>query len=225
MNLSEILNAIINNDIVASLPHFLERLLVTMQVFGCTLLFALPLGLLVCLGRMSKIPVLTHIIQGYLLVMRGTPLILQLIFFYFLPSDLGFPMMPRFWAAVLAFTLNYAAYFAEIYRGGIGSIPKGQYEAANVLGYSGISAFFKIILPQVIKRILPSMGNEFMTLVKDTALVQTIGVAEIFNLAQGMSSRTFSTAPIYVAGLFYLIMNGVVSGAFSFAEKKLDYYS
>jgi len=203
---------------------FLRESLVTLQIFFYTLLFALPLGLIICVGRMSKIPVLTQIIKFYLLIVRGTPLILQIIFIYFLPDDLGFKMIDRFWAVIIAFTLNYAAYFAEIYRSGISSIPSGQNEAAYVLGYSKIQAFFKIIVPQMIKRILPPMGNEFMTLVKDTALAQTIGVAELFHIAYNNTSRLSSTVPIYIAGLFYLVMNAIVSLFFSAAEKKLDYY-
>jgi len=156
--------------------------------------------------------------------MRGTPLILQLLFFYFVPSLLLDIPLPRFWAAILAFSLNYAAYFSEIYRGGIEGIPKGQFEAASVLGFTRSRTFFHIIFPQVIKRILPAMGNEFMTLVKDTALAQTIGVMEMFRIAQTASSREFSILPIVIAGGFYLLMNGIVSKAFSIAEKQLNYY-
>lgn len=195
----------------------------TLLVFALTLAFSLPLGLLVALGRMSRFAPLRWVIQLYLLIMRGTPLILQLIFFYFVPDEIGIHL-ERFQACILAFTLNYAAYFAEIYRGGIEGIPVGQWEAANVLGFSKSRTFFRIILPQVVKRILPPMSNEFMTLVKDTALAQTIGVAEIFQLANSASSRFFSIWPIFVAGLFYLVMNAVVSLCFSLAEKKFNYY-
>ena len=127
-------------------------------------------------------------------------------------------------AAIIAFTLNYAAYFAEIYRSGIESIPKGQYEAAKVLGLTSSQTFFRIILPQVIKRILPPMGNEFMTLVKDTALAQTIGVMELFRLAQNAQSRAFSTVPIVIAGIFYLVLNYIVEQCFHLMEKRLSYY-
>lgn len=195
----------------------------TLLVFALTLAFSLPLGLLVALGRMSRFAPLRWIIQLYLLIMRGTPLILQLIFFYFVPDEIGIHL-ERFQACILAFSLNYAAYFAEIYRGGIEGIPAGQWEAANVLGFSKSRTFFRIILPQVVKRILPPMSNEFMTLVKDTALAQTIGVAEIFQLANSASSRFFSIWPIFVAGLFYLVMNAVVSLCFNLAEKKFNYY-
>lgn len=204
--------------------NMLEASAVTLQVFFLTLLFSLPLGLLVASARMSKRKLVQMPIRFYLLIMRGTPLILQLIFFYFVPAQIFGTGLPRFWAAILTFTLNYAAYFAEIYRGGIQSISYGQHEAAAVLGFSRGQTFFRIILPQVIKNILPPMSNEFMTLVKDTALAQTIGVMEIFRLANTSASKNFSTLPIFVAGLFYLIMNTVVSKAFSVLSKKLDYY-
>lgn len=196
----------------------------TLALFALTALFALPLGLLVACGRMSRIRVLQWVVRAYLLIMRGTPLILQLIFFYFMPSYIFGQSLPRFWAAVLAFSLNYAAYFAEIYRGGIEAVPVGQREAASVLGFSRGQTFGRIILPQVIKHILPPMGNEFMVLVKDTALAQTIGVMEIFRLANTSVSSNASLIPIFVAGVFYLVMNAIVSKGFSIAEKKLDYY-
>ncbi|MDR3248624.1 MAG: amino acid ABC transporter permease [Treponema sp.] len=220
---------------------------ISLEVFFLTLIFSLPLALPLALGRMSKNPALSGIIKFYLLIMRGTPLILQLIFIYFAPKYLyGFLNSsfsetfgsPGFWnvvrtilsynrfiAVVIAFTLNYAAYFAEIYRGGIESISKGQYEAAKVLGFTSSQTFGRIILPQVIKRILPAMGNEVITLVKDTALAQVIGVAELFHAAQNAAAREFSTTPIFVAGLFYLIMNWAVSFSFARCEKKLSYYS
>ena len=197
---------------------------VTLEIFFLTILISVPLGFVVCYGRMSKNPIIRKIISAYLLIMRGTPLILQLIFFYFCPFYIFGATLDRFWAAILAFVLNYAAYFCEIYRGGIESMPVGQYEAASVLGFTKRQTFFRITLPQVIKRILPSMGNEFMTLVKDTALAQTIGVAEMFRLAQTSVTREASIIPIIVAGVFYQVMNGVVSKGFSVAEKKLGYY-
>lgn len=196
----------------------------TLALFALTALCALPLGLLVACGRMSRIRVIQWVVRAYLLIMRGTPLILQLIFFYFMPSYIFGQSLPRFWAAVLAFSLNYAAYFAEIYRGGIEAVPVGQREAASVLGFSRGQTFGRIILPQVIKHILPPMGNEFMVLVKDTALAQTIGVMEIFRLANTSVSSNASLIPIFVAGVFYLVMNAIVSKGFSIAEKKLDYY-
>ena len=212
------------NQIAEMLLHMLDASKMTLLVFVLTLAFALPLGMLVAAGRMSKIKIISWIIQAYLLVMRGTPLILQLIFFYFAPDIIGIHLT-RFQAAIVAFTLNYAAYFAEIYRGGIESVPLGQREAANVLGLSRTHTFFRIVLPQVVKKVLPPMSNEFMTLVKDTALAQTIGVAELFQFAQSTSSRTFSILPIFVAGIFYLVMNAVVNLGFNLAEKKFNYYT
>lgn len=141
----------------------------------------------------------------------------------FPPELLGIGL-PRFWAAILAFSINYGAYFAEIFRGGIEAVDRGQIEAAKVLGFTKAQTFFRITLPQVIKIILPSMGNEFMTLVKDTALAQTIGVAEIFRLANTSASNNFSTLPIFIAGLFYFVMNGVVSLSFSYLSRRLSYY-
>ncbi|MDR2841602.1 MAG: amino acid ABC transporter permease [Spirochaetaceae bacterium] len=229
------------------LVFMLRGVLVSLEIFFLTLIFSVPLALPLALGRMSKNWVLRNIINIYLLVMRGTPLILQLIFIYFAPSYLyrflqdslsGYIDSTVFWgilktllsydrfvAVIIAFVLNYAAYFAEIYRGGIESISKGQYEAAKVLGFTKPQTFSRIILPQVAKRILPASGNEVITLVKDTALAQTIGIAELFHVAQNAASSKFSTTPIFIAGLFYLIMNWFVSCAFRTAEKKLSYYS
>jgi polar amino acid transport system permease protein len=219
---------------------------ISVEVFFLTLLFSAPLALPIAMGRMSKNWALRGVINLYLLIMRGTPLILQLIFIYFGPKYLykflndnfsavitsqGFwdtarflLSYNRFTAVIIAFTLNYAAYFAEIYRGGIEAIPKGQYEAAKVLGFTGGQTFIRIVLPQVIKRILPATGNEVITLVKDTALAQIIGVAELFHAAQNAAAREFSTTPIFVAGVFYLVMNWVVSLVFAQYEKKLSYY-
>jgi len=190
----------------------------TVNLFIATLVTALPLGLAVALGRMSKKPWIREPIKFYILVMRGTPLLLQIIFVYFAPSFMlpeGFRLnLDRFVAAIIAFSLNYAAYFAEIYRGGIESIPQGQYEAATVLGFTKSQTFMRIILPQVIKRILPPVSNEVITLVKDTALVQVLGISELFRVAKNESSRIFSTTPIFIAGLFYLAMNWVVTKVF-----------
>ena len=149
---------------------------------------------------------------------------LQLIFVYFAPAFIFGKGMNRFLAAIVAMVINYACYFAEIYRGGIQSIPLGQYEASKVLGFTKSQTFFRIILPQVIKRIIPAMGNEVITLVKDTALVQVLGVAELFHVAQTQSGRTVSVLPLFIAGLFYFIMNWGVSKVFDKLEKKLDYY-
>lgn len=202
--------------------------LTSIQLFLYTLIISLPLGLAVALGRISKNPWIRGPIKFYILVMRGTPLLLQIIFVYFAPSFMmpeGFRLnLDRFMAAIIAFALNYAAYFAEIYRGGIESIPQGQYEAAAVLGFTKSQTFIRIILPQVIKRILPPVSNEVITLVKDTALVQVLGISELFRVAKNESSRIFSTTPIFVAGLFYLTMNWLVTKVFNLTEKKLSYY-
>jgi len=198
--------------------------LVSISVFALTLVFSLPLALPLALGRMSKRRWLSAPVDLYILIMRGTPLILQLIFVYFAPYYLFGASWDRFTAVIVAFSINYAAYFAEIYRGGIEAVPRGQWEAAKVLGYTRSQTFFRIILPQVVKRILPASGNEVITLVKDTALAQTIGVAELFRAAQNASARQFSTLPIFVAGLFYFVMNWAVSAAFARAEKRLSYY-
>ena len=201
--------------------------LTTLRIFFLTLLFSLPLGLLIALARMAPQKWLNTPVKLFILIMRGT-LILQLIFFYFapfymLPEGLRFTL-PRFTAAVLAFSLNYAAYFAEIYRGGIESIPQGQYEAAAVLGFTKSQTFFRIILPQVIKRILPPVSNEVITLVKDTALITVLGISELFRVARNEANRLFSTSPLFIAGLFYLFMNWIVTKVFDAAEKKLSYY-
>jgi polar amino acid transport system permease protein len=202
----------------------LEGTIVSFQVFFLTLLFSLPLGLIVALGRMSKRKMISVPVKIFILIVRGTPLILQLIFVYFAPYYLFGASWDRFTAAIVAFSVNYAAYFAEIYRGGIESIAVGQYEAAKVLGFTKTQTFFRIILPQVLKRILPASGNEVITLVKDTALAQVIGVAELFRVAQNAASREFSTMPIFIAGVFYFVMNWAVSAIFVRLEKNLDYY-
>jgi polar amino acid transport system permease protein len=202
----------------------LEGSLVSIKIFFLTLLFSLPLGLPLAAARMSKNLFLRVPAKFFLLIVRGTPLILQLIFVYFAPYYLFKVSYDRFTAVIVAMSVNYAAYFAEIYRGGIESIPKGQYEAGKVLGFTKAQTFFRIILPQVIKRILPATGNEVITLVKDTALAQTIGVSELFRVAQNSASRLFSTTPIFIAGVFYFIMNWIVSFVFARIEKKLDYY-
>ena len=201
-------------------------MLVALEIFILTLVFSIPLGLLVSFGRKSKFLPLRWLIGIYISIMRGTPLLLQLVVVFYGPYFIFGPgaMMPRFIAAVVAFTLNYAAYFCEIFRGGIESIPKGQYEAGEVLGFTKRQTFFRIILPQVVKRILPPFSNEVITLVKDTALAQIIGVPEIFRAAFNESSRLGAIAPLFWAGLFYYVMNLVVAQLFAIAEKKLNYY-
>lgn len=200
----------------------------TLEVFFLTLIMALPLGLFVALARKSSKKWISEPIKLYILVVRGTPLLLQIIFIYFgpyymLPEGMKINMN-RFVAAIVAFVLNYAAYFAEIYRGGIESIDKEQYEAASVLGFTKFQTFTKIILPQVINRILPSTSNEVITLVKDTSLVQIVGISELFRQAQNSSSKYFSTTPIFIAGLFYLVMNWMVTKVFNNIEERMNYY-
>lgn len=200
---------------------------VSIQIFIVTLLFSLPLGLIIAFGRMSKCKIISAIVKFYISIMRGTPLMLQLMVVYFGPYYLlGIKVSNgyRIWAALIGFIINYAAYFAEIYRSGIQSMPVGQYEAAKLLGYSKVQTFFIIILPQVIKRILPSVTNEVITLVKDTSLAFTISVAEMFSTAKALASSQTSMVPFVAAALFYYVFNFVVAWAMDLAEKKLNYY-
>ncbi|MBE6935605.1 MAG: amino acid ABC transporter permease [Ruminococcaceae bacterium] len=199
-------------------------LLVSVEIFVLTLIGSLPLGLLVAFGRMSKCKPLRLIIQVYISIMRGTPLMLQLMVVYFLPATLFGAGLPRFAAVIIGMVLNYAAYFAEIYRGGIESMPVGQYEAAAVLGYSKPQTFCKIILPQVIKHILPSVTNEVITLVKDTSLAYVVSVMEMFTLAKKIASSQTTLMPFVIAGVFYYIFNLVVALIMDRCEKKLSYY-
>ena len=206
------------------LTEMLTATLMSLRIFFSTLLVALPLGMLVALGRMSKSWIIQLPVKFYILIMRGTPLLLQLLFiFYGLKPIFGI-QLDRVIAAQVAFALNYAAYFAEIYRGGIEGIPAGQYEAAKVLGYTRGQTFFRIVLPQVIKHIIPPMGNEFITLVKDTSLAQVIGVVELLMVTQSWVSSAVNMMPFVIAAVFYLVMNGVVTRCFTIAEKKLSYY-
>ena len=202
----------------------LQSSLVSLEVFFLTLLFSIPLALPITMARVSKFKPLSMLANAFLLIIRGTPLMLQLIVVYFGPFYLFKFSWDRFTAAIIALSVNYACYFAEIYRGGLQSISVGEYEAAKVLGYTKTQTFFKIVLPQVVKRIVPPMGNEVITLVKDTALVSVIGVVELLRTAQTHSSRLFSTTPIFIAGVFYFLMNWVVTAVFIHLEKKLDYY-
>ena len=202
----------------------LQSSLVSLEVFFLTLLFSIPLALPITMARVSKFKPLSMLANAFLLIIRGTPLMLQLIVVYFGPFYLFKFSWDRFTAAIIALSVNYACYFAEIYRGGLQSISVGQYEAAKFLGYTKTQTFFKIVLPQVVKRIVPPMGNEVITLVKDTALVSVIGVVELLRTAQTHSSRLFSTTPIFIAGVFYFLMNWVVTAVFIHLEKKLDYY-
>ena len=206
------------------LTEMLQGTLMTLRIFFSTLVFALPLGLLVSLGRMSKIKIINWPVRLFILIMRGTPLMLQLLFVFYGLKPLFGIQLDRVIAAQVAFALNYAAYFAEIYRGGIESIPDGQYEAAKVLGFNKKQTFFRIILPQVVKRIIPPMGNEFITLVKDTSLAQVIAVVELLKVTNNWVSSAVSMVPFVIAAGFYLVMNGVVTRCFTIAEKRLSYY-
>lgn len=200
---------------------------VTLQIFFLTLAGSLPLGVVVALARMSRVKPIAWIMKFYISVMRGTPLMLQMFFIYFAPYYIfGIPlsMESKFSATIVAFIINYAAYFAEIYRSGIQSIPRGQYEAAEVLGYSRLQTFMKIVLPQVIKRILPAMGNEIITLVKDTSLAFAIGVAEMFSTAKALVASQVSMLPFLFAAVFYWVFNFVVEVVLGRVEKKMGYY-
>lgn len=206
------------------ISNMLSATAMVFAIFFVTIILAVPLGFLVALGRRSKYKIISIPVRIYQLIFRGTPLMLQLIFFMYGPYYLFHFSFGRYIACFLAFAINYAAYFGEIFRGGIASIPKGQYEAAKVLGYTKNQTFMKIILPQVIKQVIPATGNELMTLVKDTSLAQVISVVEIFRVASNACSHYFSTIPIIVAAIFYLIMNTAVEMAFKMIEKKFDYY-
>ncbi len=202
----------------------LEGMGSTVQIFAFTLLFSLPLGLLIAVGRMSKRKWISVPTSFYILVMRGTPLMLQIFAIYFLlPSILG-SNIGRMPSTIIAFSLNYAAYFAEIYRGGILSIERGQWEAGKVLGFTKPQVFFRIVLPQVAKRVLLPVSNEVITLVKDTALATVIAVGELFRAAKNETSRTASMEPLLLAALFYLIMNAIITQVFALIAKRLDYY-
>ena len=199
----------------------------SIEIFVLTLLFSIPLGLLVAAGRMSKFKPIQLLMKAYISIMRGTPLMLQLIVVFFGPYYIfgmtlssGFRMV----AVIIAFTINYAAYFAEIFRGGIESIPKGQYEAAQVLGYSRVETFFIIILPQVIKIVLPSITNEVITLVKDTSLSFVLAIPEMFTVAKQIAAAEASISALLIAGCFYYVFNALVAIVMERFERRLDYY-
>ena len=208
-------------------PQLLGGMGVSVEIFLVTLLFSLPLGLFVSFGRMSKNRVIRTLFKVYISVMRGTPLMLQIMVVYFGPYYLfGLKLGNgyRIWAAMIGFVINYAAYFAEIYRSGIQSMPRGQYEAAKLLGYNRFQTFFWIILPQVTKRILPSITNEVITLVKDTSLAYTISVLEMFNIAKAIAAKQASMVPFIAAGVFYYLFNLLVAVIMEHLEKRLSYY-
>lgn len=228
------------NDILQCAKVIASYLLPTFKIFGFTLIFSIPLGMVVAVLKMCRFKPLSWLLNIYILIMRGTPLMLQIITIYY-----AIPMMKvsnseflqglfsgvdtrsesyQFAALITAFALNYAAYFAEIFRGGIESIPKGQYEAAAALGMTKAQTFFRVILPQVIKRIVPASSNEVITLVKDTSLASVIAYAEIFRKAREQMVTYSNLAPLFIAGVFYFIMNALLTALFSAVEKKLDYY-
>ncbi len=214
------------DNLISIIVQLAEGFQTTLIIFVLTLLFSLPLGLLIAFGRMSKVGIIRNLSKIYISIMRGTPLMLQLLVVYFAPSfvfDISIKGY-RFPAVIIAFSINYAAYFAEIYRAGIESMPKGQYEAAKVLGYSKAQTFVKIILPQVIKRVLPPITNETITLVKDTSLAFAIAETEMFTIAKQMSAAQSNIIPLMVAGVFYYIFNMVVAVIMEKLEKSMDYY-
>jgi len=203
-----------------------EGMLRSCAIFFLTILFSMPLGMVIMFLRRSRLRLVSAITKIYIAIMRGTPLMLQLLMWYFGPYYL-FGMSIRGYrlpAIIIGFSMNYAAYFAEIYRGGMETIPQGQYEAAEVLGYSKTQTFFKIILPQVIKAILPSVTNEIITLVKDTSLAFTLAYNEMFSLAKQIAASQTSFTPFIIAGVFYFIANYAVAFAMERIEKALDYY-
>ncbi len=209
--------------ILRLLPALLSGLEVTLKVFFLTLVISIPLGILVALGRLSKIKPLVFLVELYIWVMRGTPLLLQIVVIFF-----GLPIVgitfDRFPAAILAFVLNYAAYFGEIFRGGIESIDKGQYDAAKVLGFTPAKTFTRIILPQMIKIVLPSVANEVITLVKDTSLVYVVGLGELLRAGKIASNRDASLVPLIVVGVFYLALTAVLTAIFQKLEDRYSYF-
>lgn len=212
------------NYFIKLMKILLDGTKVSLRIFAITLIFAIPIGILVSVLSISKNKIISKIIKLYILLMRGTPLLLQIICIYFAPYYLFKFSYNRFIAVIIAFTLNYAAYFGEIFRGGIESIPKGQWEVAFTLGFTKIKTFFIVILPQAIKRILPSISNEVITLVRDTSLAQVIGVTELFAFAQKQANYKFSIIPLLVAGLIYLLISVILTYMFNYTERKLEYY-
>ena len=217
------------SDLNSLLPILWGGFCTTLAIFALTLLFSIPLGLLVAVLKMSRYRIIRYPVSFYISVMRGTPLLLQIVAIYFgsyyLSEYTGVEFsFDRFPAVIVAFSINYAAYFAEIFRGGIQSIPKGQYEAAAMLGLTRGQTFYRIILPQVVKRVVPASANEIITLVKDTSLAQVIAVTELFALAKKQQAAYASIYPLFVAGVFYYIANLLLSVLFAYVERKLNYY-
>jgi polar amino acid transport system permease protein len=217
------------SELSTLLPILWGGFCTTLAIFALTLLFSIPLGLLVAVLKMSRYRIIRYPVSFYISVMRGTPLLLQIVAIYFgsyyLSEYAGVDFsFDRFPAVIVAFSINYAAYFAEIFRGGIQSIPKGQYEAAYMLGLTRAQTFYRIILPQVVKRVVPASANEVITLVKDTSLAQVIAVTELFALAKKQQAAYASIYPLFVAGVFYYVANLLLSMVFAYVERKLNYY-
>ena len=204
--------------------QLLEGFWESLRVFSMTLLFSIPLGLVICFGSMSKWHPLQWLCRGIVWIIRGTPLMLQLIIIFYGPGLMfDLPLMPRFTATIVAFSINYACYFSEIYRGGIESIAKGQYEAGQVLGMTKTQIFFKVVLLQVVKRIMAPMSNEIITLVKDTSLARVISIYEIIWAGESFIKKGMIW-PLFYTGVFYLVFNGLLTILFARAEKKLNYF-
>ena len=202
----------------------LEGFLQNCEIFALTLIFSIPLGLIISFGSMTKFRPVKYITKTIVWIIRGTPLMLQLFVVFYVPGLVfGIPFKSRMTAALIGFIINYACYFSEIFRGGIESIPKGQYEAGQVLGLTKSQTFFKVVLFQVVKRIVPPMSNEIITLVKDTSLARIIAVSEILMAAERFSGRGLIW-PLFYTGVFFLLFNGVLTVLFNKIEKKLDYY-
>lgn len=211
------------NYILEILPSLLSGAATTLQVFALVLVFSIPLGIMLAFSMQIRLKPLQWLLHIYIWIMRGTPLLLQLIFIYYVLPSIGI-RLDRLPAAIIAFTLNYAAYFAEIFRGGISSIPTGQYEAAKVLKFTPVQTIRLIILPQVVKIVLPSVFNEVMTLVKDTSLVYALGISDLILASRTAANRDASLAPMFVAGLIYLLLIGLATLVAKQVEKKFSYY-
>ena len=209
--------------ILEILPSLLSGAATTLQVFALVLVFSIPLGIMLAFSMQIRLKPLQWLLHIYIWIMRGTPLLLQLIFIYYVLPSIGI-RLDRIPAAIIAFTLNYAAYFAEIFRGGISSIPTGQYEAAKVLKFTPVQTIRLIILPQVVKIVLPSVFNEVMTLVKDTSLVYALGISDLILASRTAATRDASLAPMFVAGLIYLLLIGLATLIAKQVEKKFSYY-
>ena len=204
--------------------QLLEGFWISIKIFLLTLLFSIPLGLVICFGSTSRFSPLRRVVRTFVWIIRGTPLMLQLMIFFYGPGLMfGLPSMPRFTATIVAFTINYACYFSEIYRGGIESIPLGQYEAGQVLGMTKSQIFFKVVLLPVVKRIVAPMSNEIITLVKDTSLARIISVYELIWAGESFIKKGMIW-PLFYTGAFYLIFNGLLTVLFSKLEEKLNYF-